>query len=305
MGAHFDYYFQNKGGIMKKTARFVLVLLAFFCSVSANQRQEGLKVFISVDMEGVSGVINWEDVNRDGKDYNLFRKLMTQETNSAIEGALSAGATEILVRDSHGSARNILPDLLHSKAILLRDWSGGPLSMMEGIDSTFDAVIFIGYHAREGTPDAVLKHTMTGAIDVFINGTNMPEAGINGAIAGYFGVPVVFVAGDSAIVKQCREIFGEMEGVAVKEALGRAAKMIHPQIAQQMIREKVEEALSNLNRFTPLRLETPITMEIQYKNEVDAARAAWFPTAERTGERTVSYTNEDLLEVLKFFLFVH
>jgi D-amino peptidase len=303
--AQFDYYFQHEGGVMKKTASIVLALCTIFCFVSAGQSQKGLKVFISVDMEGISGVINWEDVNREGKDYNLFRKLMTEEANAAIEGALLAGATEILVRDSHGSARNILPELLHSKAILLRNWSGGPLSMMEGIDSTFDAVIFIGYHAREGTPDAVLKHTMTGAIDVFINGTNMPEAGINGAIAGYFGVPVVFVAGDSAIVKQCREIFGEVEGVAVKEALGRAAKMIHPQKAQQMIREKVEEALSNLNRFTPLRLETPITMEIQYKDEVDAARAAWFPTAERTGERTVSYTNEDLLEVLKFFMFVH
>jgi D-amino peptidase len=288
---------------MKKTVSIILALCTIFCFVSAGQNQKGLKVFISVDMEGISGVINWEDVNREGKDYNLFRQLMTQETNAAIEGALSAGATEILVRDSHGSARNILPDQLNSEAMLLRDWSGGPLSMMEGIDDTFDAVIFIGYHAREGTPDAVLKHTMTGTIDVFINGTNMPEAGINGAIAGYFGVPVVFIAGDSAIVKQCREIFGEVGGIAVKEAIGRAAKMIHPLKAKQMIREEVKNALSNLNRYKPFELETPIKMEIQYKDEADAARAAWFPSAERTGERTVSYSNEDLLEVLKFFMF--
>ena len=118
-----------------------VLLLGFFAK--AENPQKGLKVFISVDMEGVSGVIHWDDVSRRGEDYYFFRKLMTQETNAAIEGALEAGATEILVRDSHGSARNILPDLLDTRAMLIRDWSGGPLSMMEGIDKTFDAVIFI------------------------------------------------------------------------------------------------------------------------------------------------------------------
>jgi D-amino peptidase len=290
---------------MKKAKFFLLVLFALVFSVLAAEGEQGLKVFISVDMEGISGVINWEDVNRDGKDYNLFRKLMTEEANAAIEGALEAGATDILVRDSHGSARNILPDLLHPDAILLRDWSGGPLSMMEGIDKTYDAVIFIGYHAREGTPDAVLKHTMTGTIDVFINGTNMPEAGINGAIAGYYGVPVVLVVGDTAIVQQCRDIFGEVEGVAVKEGIGRAAKMLHPNKTRQLIKQKTREALSNLDKFKPLKLQTPVTMEIQFKDEVDAHRASWFPSAKMTGERTVSYTHEDFMEVLKFFMFAH
>ncbi len=289
---------------MKKIFFGILVLFILSFSLQATDTQKGLKVFISVDMEGVSGVINWEDVSRNGKDYDLFRKLMTQETNAAIEGALDAGATEILVRDSHGSARNILPDLLRQEAILLRDWSGGPMSMMEGIDETFDAVIFIGYHAREGTPDAVLKHTMTGQIDVFINGKNMPEAGINGAAAGYFGVPVVMVTGDAAIVKQCRDIFGDIEGVAVKESIGTAAKMIHPNKAQQLIRQKTKEALSNLSKYKPLKLQTPITMEIVYKDEIEAHRASWFPGAKKTGERSVSYTHEDYIEILKFFMFV-
>ena len=226
---------------MKKLLFGILILFALTFSLQSNDTQNGLKVFISVDMEGVSGVINWEDVNRNGKDYGLFRRLMTEEANAAVQGAVDAGATEILVRDSHGSARNILPDMLHQEAILLRDWSGGPMSMMEGIDKTFDAVIFIGYHAREGTPDAVLKHTMNGQIDVFINGKNMPEAGINGAAAGYYGVPVVMVAGDAAIVKQCRDIFGDIEGVAVKDSIGTAAKMLHPKKAQKLIREKTWE----------------------------------------------------------------
>jgi len=136
---------------MKK--KVILLCMTFFLMAFVARAEKGLKVFISVDMEGVGGVIHWEDVSRKGKDYSLFRRLMTDETNAAVEGALEAGATEILVRDSHGSARNILPDQLHPEAILLRDWSGGLLSMMEGIDETYDAVILVGHHAREGTND--------------------------------------------------------------------------------------------------------------------------------------------------------
>jgi D-amino peptidase len=290
---------------MKVKVLYVLLICCILTFPSqALESQDGLKVFISVDMEGVSGVINWEDVSRSGKDYNLFRRLMTEEANAAVEGAIAAGAKEILVRDSHGSARNILPDLLHPEAILLRDWSGGPLDMMEGVDDTFDAVIFIGYHAREGTPNAVLKHTMTGKIDVIINGKNMPEAGINGAIAGYYGIPVVMVAGDSAVVKQCKDIFGEIEGVAVKEGIGKAAKMFHPTKAQQMIKQKTTEALTNLYKYKPLKLQSPVTMEVRYKDEEDAERASWFPGVKRTGERSVSYSHPDFIEVLKFFMFV-
>ncbi len=285
--------------------KVILLGMIFFLMAFAAGAEKGLKVFISVDMEGVAGVIHGEDVSRSGKDYSLFRRLMTDEANAAIEGALAAGATEILVRDSHGSARNILPDRLHPEAILLRDWVGGPLSMMDGIDETYDAVIFIGYHAREGTPDAVLKHTMTGRIDVFINGKNMPEAGINGAIAGYFNVPVVMVAGDLALTKQAKELFPGVECVSVKEGIGKAAKMLHPEKAQELIKTKTREALTNLKKFKPLKLKTPITMEIRYKAENDAARVSWFPGAQRTGERTVAYTHNDFMEVLKFFMFAH
>jgi D-amino peptidase len=288
---------------MKK--KVILVCLTFFLMAFVARAEKGFKVFISIDMEGVGGVIHWEDVSRKGKDYSLFRRLMTEETNAAVEGALEAGATEILVRDSHGSARNILPDQLHPEAILLRDWSGGLLSMMEGIDETYDAVIFVGYHAREGTPDAVLKHTMTGTIDVFINGKNMPEAGINGAIAGYFNVPVVMAAGDLAFVKQAQELFPGVECAAVKEGIGKAAKMLHPTKAQEMIKRKTKKALTNLKKFKPFKLTTPITMEIRYKDENDAAKGSWFPGAKRTGERTVAYTHKDLMEVLKFFMFAH
>jgi len=288
---------------MRKTA-FVLVLLilipAFFSQ--AEGVEKGLKVFISVDMEGICGLVNWDETDPKGQDYALFRKLMTEEANAAIEGALQAGATEILVRDAHNTARNILPDLLRPEAVLLRDWSGGVLSMMEGIDGSFDAVIFVGYHARSGTPNAVLKHTMSTTIyDVILNGKKMPEAGINAAIAGLFDVPVVFVAGDLALTRQAEELLGNVETVAVKEGIGTAAKMLHPQKARQLIKEKTAEALKRLKEFKPYKLNPPFTMEISFAEEEIAARASWIPGAKRTGDRSVSFTSNDLMEVLKFF----
>ncbi len=285
-----------------------LIILCFLFLVlgllaRAEQAQKGLKVFISVDMEGVAGVIHWEDVSRNGKDYHLFRKLMTEEASAAVEGALAAGATEILVRDSHGSARNILPDLLHPEAQLLRDWSGSPFSMMEGIDKTFDAVIFVGYHARAGTPNAVLKHTMTGTIfDVVLNGKKMPEAGINGAIAGHFDVPVVMVAGDLAITEQAKELFGDIEAVSVKEGVGKAAKMLHPKKAQKMIKMKVEKALGRLEDFKPYKPNPPYTLKVTFTDENIAHRASWYPGAKRTGDRSVSFTSNDFMEILRFFM---
>jgi len=289
-----------------KRKLFILCLFLLFLGFHAlgEKAKQGLKVFISVDMEGVSGVIHWDEVSRRGDDYQLFRKLMTEETNAAIEGALTAGATEILVRDSHGSARNILPDLLHPEAELLRDWSGGPLDMMEGIDETFDAVIFIGYHARAGTPDAVLQHTMTGRVyDAVLNGIKMPEAGINAVIAGHFGVPVVLVAGDMAIAKQAKELFGDVETIVVKEGIGEAAKMLHPKKARELIKEKTIKALERLDDFKPYKLSSPFTMEVTFTKEERAHRASWIPGAKRSGERSVSFTSGDLMEVLKFFCF--
>jgi D-amino peptidase len=287
-----------------KSRIFVLFALIFVLALFG-YCQDGLKVFISVDMEGVCGVVHWEDVSRSGKDYGLFRRLMTEEANAAIEGALAAGATEILVRDSHGSARNILPDLLHPKAELIRDWAHSPFSMMEGIDETFDAVIFVGYHARANTPNATLDHTMSSSsvYDVTLNGKKMPEAGINAYIAGNFGVPVVLVAGDKAICEQVTELFGEVETAAVKEGIGNAARMLHPKKAQELIKQKTTEALNRLSAFKPFTFTPPYTIDITFRNEERAEIASWLPGAKRKTSTTVSYTSNDWMDVLKFFMF--
>lgn len=293
---------RKRSGLLVAAVGLAVAALALVPVATAAQAPQKLKVFISVDMEGVAGVIHWEDVSRDGKDYGLFRRLMTLETNAAVEGALAAGATEIVVRDAHDSARNILPDLLHPEAQLIRDWSGGPLSMMEGIDASFDAVVFVGYHARAGTSDGVLKHTMSGTLfDVVLNGTRMPEAGINAAIAGHFGVPVVLVAGDGAICLQAREVLGDVETAAVKEGIGKAARMLHPEKAQALIRERAEAALKDRGKYKPYRPKAPYTLEIVFTDENLAAKAAWVPGARRTAERAVAFTSGDFMEVIKFF----
>lgn len=288
---------------MKKSV--IVILFAALAAAVTSAQAQGLKVFISVDMEGITGVVNWEDVSRTGKDYDYFRRVMTLETNAAVEGALAAGATEIVVRDSHGSARNILPELLNPRARLLRDWSGGPLVMMEGIDETFDAVIFIGYHAKAGTPDALLDHTSSGNVtDVSINGVSLPEAGYNALIAGNFGVPVVFVAGDRAICNQVQALFGTVETVAVKEGIGSAALTLHPEVSHAQIRAGVERALSNLSRFKPYDLGAPYTLVLTMKDEVVVYNGSFYPGAERTGEWELTFTADNIIDIMAAYSFM-
>ncbi|MFC1783676.1 M55 family metallopeptidase [Planctomycetota bacterium] len=294
---------------MKRYFVLAVVLMVVVSLALAQGRREpqGLKVFISVDMEGVTGVVNWEDVSRDGKDYDYFREIMTKETNAAIEGALAAGAQEIVVRDSHGSARNILPELLNRNAKLLRDWSGGHLSMMEGIDKTFDAVIFIGYHAKAGTPDAPLAHTMSSAniTDVSVNGVSQPEAGINGLIAGCYEVPVVFLSGDKAICEQAKGLFGEVETCQVKEGIGSANLNLHPEVARDKIRQGVTKALENRNKYKPYKLKGPYKLDLTLKNKDLVSKGATYPGATQVGEWLLTYSSDDMMDIIKAFHGMH
>jgi D-amino peptidase len=289
---------------MKCVVTFVVVAFVACCA-GLIEAEEGLKVFISIDMEGVTGVANWEDVSRDGKDYDLFRKIMTLEANAAVEGAAAAGAREIWVRDSHGSARNILPQLLDRRATLVRDWSGGPKGMMEGLDESFDAAILIGYHAKAGTPDSLLEHTSSGSVtDFSVNGISMPEAGYNALIAGYYDVPVVFAAGDRTLCGQITSLLGEVETVPVKEGIGGTAVSPHPEVTRERIRTGVEKALRRLDSFAPYHLEAPYTLVVKLKDETIVHKGSHYPGAKRTGDWELTYTSDDFREIMLAFSYV-
>ncbi len=282
---------------MRKIFIFLIVISLVFPFGCTNLSEEGLKVFISVDMEGIAGVISGSECSSRGPDYSYFRKIMTEETNAAIEGALNSGATEILVRDGHGAKTNIVPDLLHPKAKLLRGVTSKPENMMLGIDETFDAVIFIGYHAKAGTEDGILAHTSSGnVIDLSVNGVSLPEGGYNALIAGLYDVPVVFVAGDNWICDQLKALLGEVGTCETKIGMGSAELGLHPDVVRDKIRQGVSDALQDMTRFKPYKLTSPYTMTLKVRKERDL-----YPGAEKTSEGEFVFTSDDFLVVMDAF----
>ncbi|NNM06244.1 MAG: M55 family metallopeptidase [Gemmatimonadetes bacterium] len=264
---------------------------------SAAVAEDGLKVFISVDMEGIAGVITGNEVSSSGSEYQYFRELTTMEASAAVEGALAAGATEVVVRDGHGAKNNIIPHLLHREAKLLRGVTDRPENMMLGLDETFDAVIFIGYHAKAGTEEGILAHTSSGnVIDLSVNGVSFPEAGYNAVIAGLHDVPVALVAGDNWICEQVTDLFGEVVTVETKVGMNVAALGLHPEVVREMIRDSTEAALRDLSRFEPYRMEPPYTMVLKVRREGEL-----YPGAEKTGEGEFTFTSTDFLEVMNAF----
>jgi D-amino peptidase len=288
--------------MFKTSKRLILSTLLLILFPAVALAQNGPKVFISVDMEGIAGLVNGEETSRSGKDYDYFRRIMSHEANAAVLGAYDAGASQVVVRDSHGSARNILPDLLDPRAVLIRDWSGGPKSMMEGIDESFDAVVFIGFHAKAGTADAIIDHTSNGNVtDFSINGISYPESGYNALMAGMYGVPVVFVAGDQAICDQVRTFLGDVATFATKEGIGGASRGLHPKVANEGIRAGVAEAVRNRAQYEPYRIAPPYTLVLKLKSEASIYNGSFFPGAVRTGDWELTYTSNNLMDVIYAF----
>ncbi len=280
--------------------------LAIFFAASLTAQPRGLKVYISADMEGVGGVVTEQQLGPTGFEYARAREFLTEEVLAAIAAAREAGATEIVVSDSHGNFQNLLIEKLPKDVLVIR---GGPrpLSMMQGIDETFDAVLFIGYHSSTTNPAGVRAHTISSArlADVRINGTSMPEAGINAAIAGHFRVPVVMISGDDAAVAEARKIIGDLEGAVVKEAFGfHSARTLTPEASRERIRDAVKRALTNRSRFRATPSKTPVTLEITFKNYRPAEILAFLPNVERIDAHSVRFVGKDILEVVRFLSFV-
>ena len=293
---------------MKKTIFSLIVLAASFAILSlpfsanlAAQRREApkLKVYISADMEGICGVVHADQTNPGTPEYAAARKWMAEDVNAAVDGALRAGASEVVVNDSHGSMRNIDPGDLHPKAVLISG-SPKPQSMMQGIDNSYDAVLFIGYHAGAGTQDATLDHTISGSVvqSIKVNGVELPELGLNAAIAGAYGVPVVFVSGDVAVCKQAKTILGsEVVTAPVKDGIGRtAARLVPFEEARRAIRDRVSDALRKIGQVRPFKVVSPCKFELQFYISAQADMAMYFPGVQRVNVRTVAFTSDDYLK---------
>ncbi len=260
-----------------------------------------MKIFISVDIEGVANVTHRDHTKLEGLEYETARRWMTEEANAAIEGAMAAGATEIVVADSHGHLRNLLPDLLHPDVLLVR---GSPraLCMMEGLDDTFAGAFFIGYHARAGDARGILAHTFLGVsiYGVRLNGVEVGESGLNAAMAAHFGVPIALVTGDDALATEIEALLPWTERVITKWALSTlAAKNLSPKQAQQRIREAAQRAVARLGEMQPLALTKPLQLEVDFVRPIHAQLAADIPGVDWIAGRTVRYTTDDMLQLVR------
>lgn len=276
----------------------LLTALAVLRPAAQTPSPEPGKVFISVDMEGIAGVVQPAQLGPSGFEYARAREWMTAELNAAIEGAREAGAKTFVVADSHGNAQSLLIDRVPPDVRVVRGFPR-PLSMMQGIDGTFEAAVFIGYHASEMTPEAVRGHTFSSAklLGVTLNGTEVSEGMFNAAIAGHFGVPVVFVSGDRAAVEQMEKAIPGIGTAAVKEAFGyHSALTVTPERAQAMIRDGVRQALAS-RATQPYRVKTPIDLQVGFKLTIDAEVASYVPGLSRAGAHEVRGTFPDMLQI--------
>ncbi len=260
-----------------------------------------MKVFISADIEGVACVVARDDTKLEGQEYERAREWMTGEVNAAIEGCLEAGATEIVVADSHGHMRNIMAEKLHEKALLVRG-SPRPGTMAEGLTAETNAAMFIGYHSMAGTAHGVLSHTYLGGTfyQIRLNGKPYGEPGINAALAGHYGVPVVLVAGDDTVKKEVNAIMPWTENVVTKWAISTfSAKNLTPKASQDAIRAGAKNALARMKDMKPLDLGKPVQLDVDFIQAVSADLAGDIPGMSRTGDRSLSYTGKDMLDVIK------
>ncbi len=286
--------------------RPALLTLALLLAAGPLAAQQRLKVFISVDMEGIAGVVTDQQLGPTGFEYQRFREFMTAEAVAAVEGARAAGATEIVVADSHGNMQNLLVERFPADVRIVRG-PGRPLGMIHGIDSTFDAIVFIGYHSGTSNPDGVRAHTFSSAryTGVTLNGTEVSESGFNAALAGHFGVPVVAIAGDHAAVAELLRLVPGAAGAVVKEAINfHSAITRTPEAAQQMIREAVRTGVQRRAQVRPHRVAGPYQLELGLKHYRAAELLGELPVVERIDAHRIRFRAGALPEVAKFLNFI-
>lgn len=265
-----------------------------------------MKIFISSDMEGTAGVVDWDQCLSTGPQYPYYTDLLTAEINAAIEGAMQAGATEFLVNDAHSKMANLKPDALAGRASYL---SGRykPMYMMQGLDRSFDAIFLVSYHGSMGSEGSTLSHTYfpLAFAEVTINGIVAGEAGINALVAGAYGVPIVLVTGDETTAEETRRFCPAVKAAVVKKSITRfAAESLHPSVAQDLIREQARLGLDELGTAAAPEIERPVTLAISFRTSDYCELASRVAGVDRTGPLAATIVGEDPLEIYQRFITV-
>jgi len=255
-----------------------------------------LKIYISVDMEGISGIGTAKMTSSSGKDYSLGRELMTGDVNAVVTAILEHGPAEILVNDSHGDMQNLLHTHLHEGVQYIQG-NTKSLGMVQGLDDTFDAVIFVGYHARAGTANAFIAHTGSGSVKgLWINGVEVGEGGLNAYYAGAHGVPVIMATGDSTFTVQINQLLATST-VATKVAIGAlVARLYHPQVVTDRIHSTTLDALEHLSEARPLVTQDPVVVRMRFATTTRPDILQAVPGMRRVDGYTVEYTASDMVE---------
>ncbi len=263
-----------------------------------------MKIYISADIEGVTGCTVWDETEKNKSDYYDFADQMTKEVKAACIGALSVGVDEIIVKDAHDSGRNINHEKLPLETKLIRSWAGGLYSMVQELDSSFDALLYVGYHSPAGSNNNPLAHTMNTSYDrITINGRIASEFLIHSYIAAYHKVPVVFLSGDKGLCDDVKELNSNISTVPVKEGRGNSTINIHPELALELIEKGVKNSLSGDLEKCLIDLPSEFKVEIRYKWHHHAYKASHYPGASLKDEQTVTFNSKDYIEILRFFNF--
>jgi len=262
-----------------------------------------MKIYISADIEGITGVTHWNETDLDKGESLAAREQMTAEVIAACEGALEAGAREIWIKDAHDSGRNIFPERLPRLARLIRGWSWHPFTMLQELDASFDALALVGYHTGAAFAGNPLAHTMSGNIAwIKINGSFATEFLISAYTAALVKVPLVFVSGDSSLCAHVTAFNPNITTVAVKDGVGDSTINIHPELAVERIRTSVAQALSKTSACL-IPLPERFSVEVQYRHQHRAYHNSFLHGAVLIDPVTVGFEHEDYFEVLRFLLF--
>jgi len=264
-----------------------------------------MKIFLSADIEGIAGITNWDEARKDSADYAEYRQQLTAEVAAACEGAVEAGASKIVVKDAHGSGRNIYAAQLPPETRIIRGWSGHPQSMMQELDGSFDAAMMVGYHSAASSSGNPLAHTFSKEIfRLTINGQRASEFLCNTYVAYLHKVPVVYVAGDKALCAEVGAFNSSIKTTAVTEGIGSSTMSLQPGVAIASIKRDVKAALAQNIQALNCELPANFQVELIFKVHADAYKASHYPGARLKDATTVSFASSDYLAVLTFFLFV-